>query len=463
MPENPALICLLLFCFISAPASATIIQVNTIVDEINNDGDCSLREAIEAANTDTAVDQCPAGSGADRLVLQSSAIYQVSISGRLEDDNQTGDFDIASEIEVYGGTNTQISGNLLDRVFHIKSGAVAILRNLRIADGKPDSNGGGVMNQGTMTMDNCIVVNNQATAGGGIQSNGMTEIYKSTIVNNSSTGGGGGIRHSPGDRLVLHDSTVSRNQAGSGGGLYVTGLDMLRSTVDRNYAATDGGGIYKVSGTVWDSIVNSTLSGNRSDADGGGLWVDDFNRLHIASSTITANEADSDGASGGNGGGIYVREGNVIVKLANTIIARNEDNSAGMFAVYIPDCYGNVESLGYNLFGALNPAGAGCKISGPATGDLVGLVGNVLDPALNGLANNGGPTLTHALLGQSPAIDSGDPAGCADKNGAVLLSDQRLHERIHDGPDQNLVARCDIGAYEYGAPLANTIFISGFE
>lgn len=79
------------------------------------------------------------------------------------------------------------------------------------------------------------------------------------------------------------------------------------------------------------------------------------------------------------------------------------------------------------------------------------------------LAANDGPTRTHALISNSPAIDAGDPSGCIDENEALLYSDQRLKERTVDGPDKNLEARCDIGAYEFGAGPLNIIFISGFE
>jgi len=80
-----------------APAAgyAAEIAVTTTADELNADGDCSLREAIQAANTDTAVDACPAGSGADTIVVPAGT-YAISIAGTGEDANATGDFDITS-------------------------------------------------------------------------------------------------------------------------------------------------------------------------------------------------------------------------------------------------------------------------------------------------------------------------------------------------------------------------------
>jgi hypothetical protein len=102
-----------------------------------------------------------------------------------------------------------------------------------------------------------------------------------------------------------------------------------------------------------------------------------------------------------------------------------------------------LNSKGYNLFGTT----ADCTLSG----DMTGVFSNTL-VSLGALHDNGGPTLTHALLPDSPAIDAGDPAGCTDAQGNPLATDQRGYGRPVDG-DSDGVARCDIGAYEYGATL----------
>src|SRR3990170_5334510 len=84
---------LLLLLVLSQAAQATNIAVNTSTDELNADGDCSLREAIQAANTDTAVDACPAGSGADTITLPAGT-YNLTMAGTGGDANATGDLDI---------------------------------------------------------------------------------------------------------------------------------------------------------------------------------------------------------------------------------------------------------------------------------------------------------------------------------------------------------------------------------
>ena len=442
---------------------ATVIWVSALADDITDNGNCTLREAIQAANTDQAVDDCPAGDGADVIALQPSSLYAINIFGRNEDGNQTGDFDLDSEITINGKNNTLVSGSAIDRVFDVLPDAVVTLNGLQIRDGKPDGPGGGVYSSGILNMNNCDVSLNQGVSGGGVNSGGLTTIDHSVIHDNEAAASGGGVTHSAGYKLTLIESTISNNVAGFGGGLRVTSLDMQRSTINNNHASANGGGIWKLTGTPFDSIVNSSISHNTADGDGGGLYIEDYSRVVLASSTVAFNSADYDDTGGGDGGGIVVLGDNGVVKLANTIIAENQDGSTGNFAPYIPDCRGNIESLGYNLLGALNPGGTICSISGDISGNLTGLVGDRVVPLMFNLGDNGGPTFTHAFLSSSPAIDAGNPNGCEDGAGNLLITDQRLLERTSDGPDPDKIARCDIGAFEFGAGPLNVIFKNGFE
>jgi hypothetical protein len=110
----------------------------------------------------------------------------------------------------------------------------------------------------------------------------------------------------------------------------------------------------------------------------------------------------------------------------------------------VPDCSGALQSGGYNLIGAVDGA---CTITGTTTGNQTGTIPSPLDPLIGGLGDNDGPTDTHALLPGSPAIDTGNPAGCTDLGAAVLPEDQRWWARHIDG-DLDGTATCDIGAYE---------------
>jgi hypothetical protein len=113
-----------------------------------------------------------------------------------------------------------------------------------------------------------------------------------------------------------------------------------------------------------------------------------------------------------------------------------------------PDCRGGIESLGYNLI--RDPRD--CTISGDQTGNLT-----LLDPRFHALGLNGGPTRTHALRPDSPAIDAGDPGGCTDAGGAPLTTDQRGAPRPVDGGGG---LRCDMGAFEFASVPPSTFYIS---
>lgn len=233
--------------------------------------------------------------------------------------------------------------------------------------------------------------------------------------------------------LSLYDSTVADNHATqTGGGILNTGaLTLERVTVSSNIADTNGGGLYlhssdPLSGEV--NITNTTISGNQAKAFmGGGIWVYYQTELWITNCTLAGNSA-------GQGGGIYnyhqqdflenellklsesAQLGNV--HLLNTLVANNTFANCGRSTQTEP-----IHSLGHNL-----DSGTTCEFI-PAQGDLVST-----NPQLGPLQNNGGQTMTHALLSGSPAIDTGSNTNCP----AV---DQR-------GVPRPQGASCDIGAYE---------------
>jgi len=198
------------------------------------------------------------------------------------------------------------------------------------------------------------------------------------------------------------------------------------STVSGNTAVVDGyggdgGGIF-VGDQSTAMVRNSTVSGNQAP-DGGGI-ANEESELTVSSSTITRNTAQ-------NGGGVYSGELSTVSQSNNTMIAGNT-------APVAPDCGGPLTSQGYNLI----QQSAGCTITGTTTGNKLGV-----DPKLGPLANNGGPTLTHALLAGSPAIDAGNPQAPGSGDTTCPPIDQRSVARPQDGNTDGQ-ARCDIGAVE---------------
>ena len=240
--------------------------VNTFTDELNADGDCSLREAVRAANTNLAVDACPAGSASTvDIITLATGTYSLTLGG-TDNAAASGDLDITGDTRITGAgaASTFISGLNLpspgDRIFHIVSGAVQI-ESLTIKNGK-NAVGAGVYNAGTLTLNSVTVSDNVATtgasgssSGAGIYSTGTLTLNNSTVSNNLATSGykgaslGGGI-HNNGATVTLNSSTVTGNRAISGiqgtsrgGGIYTSGgSTTLNSTTPSGNTVTTGSG-----------------------------------------------------------------------------------------------------------------------------------------------------------------------------------------------------------------------------
>ena len=380
------------FSFQTAKA-ATTITVNSTADIVANDGKCSLREAITAANADKASGsmngECPAGSLADTIQLLPNTTY--TLNNPIMDDDDTsadGDLDFKSNItlQVNGtGQATIQAQNFKDRVFHIISGTI-IISNVIIKGGNlPSGNGAGISNSGNLTLKD------------------------SYITGNTSSGQGGGLYNATGATLVVTGSTIAGNTATS-----------------------DGGGLSNY-GTA--TLTNTTVSGNTSNGSGGGI----VNRgtITLNAVTITANQTKT---TSGNGGGVKAASGTFNIK--DTLIAGNSSAATTPYA----DCAGTLNSYGYNLIQKT----AGCtlnnKTGNPTTGDILNPANVYLDSQLN---NNGGPTPTYALLAGSPAINAGV---CKDTAGNTITVDQRgVGFPRPQGP------ACDIGAYELVSAPALTL------
>lgn len=369
------------------------------------DTDCSLREAMIIANT------LP---GPDTIILPAGT-YTLTIAGAGENAATTGDLDITDSVTITGAgaSDTIIDGNgfvLNDRVFHVIRAGTVTISGITIRNGVSSGIGGaipvgaGIRNDGSvLNITRSILTNN--TGGGAIanRAEGILTIADTVIVSNSSGAGGGGIFSFSGTITVTGSVIISNITSG---------------------ADVAGGGIAILSGDL--TIMNSTLSDNRATGDGGGIAVLGGS-LSLNNVTIANNTADNDNDGAGDGGGVAVAPGNTVV-FRNTIIGGNTDRGE-----QAPDCSGTLESRGYNLISAA----AGCTIEGITDGNLIGV-----DPRLGTLRNNGGDTLTHALLPGSPAIEGGNPLPPGSSEDACEVTDQR-------GVPRPQWVRCDIGAFEF--------------
>lgn len=320
--------------------------------------------------------------------------------------NVSGTISLASELVISknliitgpGPSNLIISGGLASRV--IDNSVNLTLSGLTIQDGVVAAgNGGGILNTGVLSLTGSVVSNNKASLGGGIYNDGgVMHIYAATIrANRGDMGEGGGVYNSWPGQLTMANSTVSGNSSES-----------------------NGGGVFSAGIT---SLVNTTISGNTSVADAvivfGGT-------LSLNNVTINANTAKK------ISGGLRVLAGSA--SMQNTIIAMN---TAGL-----PDCVGLIASGGHNLVGNIS----GCNFP-PAAGDITGTSASPLDPKLSPLQDNGGPTLTSAPLVGSEVVDAGSPVAPGSGGSACVNVDQRGAPRPIDG-DGNGSAICDIGAVE---------------
>jgi CSLREA domain-containing protein len=243
-----------------------------------------------------------------------------------------------------------------------------------------------------------------------------------------------------GNLTALGFTVRNGRTAQSGGGVRNEGtLNLSNLTVRANETTASYGGGIANAGMATMSLTNVTITGNRAEGDGGGIDQGLGGLANLNNVTITGNTADTDGDAGG-GGGVLVAPGTILepegtFNLRNTIIAGNNDISPPAVGT-APDCGGTLISQGNNLIGDRT----GCGFA-PGGGDKTNV-----DPRLGPLANNGGATLTHALLARSPAIDAAG-AGAAP-------SDQRGVPRRAP----------DIGAYEFATcagKVVNRVGTSG--
>jgi hypothetical protein len=364
--------------------------------------------------------------------------------------------------------------------------------------GNGSEGGGAFVSSGgqAVGVENCVVQDNASDGDGGgmyVSLGGTVSVTESTFDNNesragSSSGRGGGLFVNNGNQVTVSQSVFSDNTADAeGGGAFLESFNaggpaVTNSTFSGNTAASSGGGAYFTGANTGPTITNDTFSGNAAGTTGGGAYFTGSNPPAIAKSTFSANTAGGDGGGAfftsstgpsitnstfsGNtaefsGGAMTLSVGG-LSSLNNLTVVQNTATTgqgggvnAGFMTVFrnsiffqnsaamgnTDDCAGppsgTVDSDGYNIWGPQADT-ADCPVvsEGVNPTDQFGV-----DPLIDALADNGGPTETRALLTGSPAINGGNPAGCEDTSGALLTEDQREELRPADG-------ECDIGAYE---------------
>ena len=353
----------------------------------------TLRWAVEWANR--------AASPSTIDIELGTAAATISLSqGQLELSNTATSIAIANGP---GDGPVTISGNNASRVFQVDQGTTASLSGLTIAGGSVVRNGGGgLYNQGTVTLNDCIISGNSAAKGGGLDNYfGTAMLNDCTISGNSASysgqGGGGGLANS--GTATLNDCTISGNSAYRfGGGLanyasYGTSTATLTDCTIIGNSASAGGGLFNPgNGTM--TLTDCTISANIANArHGGGLYNDGM--AVLTNCTVSGNSADA-------GGGLYTR-GVTTLTLTGSIVAGNVSMNPGAGA------YSDLVEGGSSITGSYNLIGIGgggyFRDGLRANTVLTSLAGLGLAP----LGDYGGPTETMALLPGSLAIGTGTP------------------------------------------------------
>jgi len=299
-------------------------------------------------------------------------------------------------------------GSATDRVFRIRgSDENVTLKDMTIRNGNLGIGyaGGGIDNEGILTLTNCTVSGNSAHyGGGGIWNGGTLTLTDCTVSGNTSNGYGGGINNAYGSStLTLTNCTVSGNTSESYSGGGINNEDTL-------------------------TLTNCTVSGNTAEGSGGGIFNEDI--LTLTNCTVSENTAVV-----GYGGGVELRDtGNLYIK--NTIVANNtagadgDDFSSSNAPTLHSNGYNIVEDISYsnNTTGTFN-----------GTGDITGEQANLNLSSTLEDNNTSNGTQTLKTTSGSVAINAGSDSG-ANNGVAIPTQDQR-------GANRN--GTTDIGAYEY--------------
>jgi hypothetical protein len=262
---------------------------------------------------------------------QADCVYTLT-SPHNNTDGHNGLPSITSQIILEGEGATlersSIAGTPPFRIFHVAANGNLTLNQVTVSNGRatsgslPANAGGGIANFGTLNLINSIISGNYATNGGGLYNDvgGMLNLINSAVSYNSQASFGGGIFNQ--GRLSLADSIITGNSADlSGGGIANFGmLSLSHSTVSHNGQPGLGGGIFNQS-TL--NLANSTISGNSATRDGGGLFNDFGGTIYLADSIVSDNKA------GRNGGGIFNFENGTLSLTRSTVSKNRGKGDAG--------------------------------------------------------------------------------------------------------------------------------------
>jgi len=444
--------------FASGTAGAATITVTT-TDDGSVPGECTLRDAIAAANANTATAGCvPGDVGHDDIVFAPGVTGTIALTG--------GELEIVEEASITGpgAASLTVDAQQSSRIFSMTGDAslTTTLTGLTIANGRTtadNDSGGAIKCLTALTLIDSVVTGSStagATApGGGVFTATTTLLTRSTVSGNWTEGYGslgGGVMVVFG-LATLTDSTISDNwtegdTAGGGGLVEFWGwfdATLINSTISGNatYGDASQAGGFAAGGNAF--VINSTVSGNSTHGYNSGDGFTDAGAFSVTGNVTLINSTIVDNIPAQGGPSINLATPDTTLLTATNSILANSGRGAAPLCSRAIDVGSSTRNLATD--------------DSCGTDTLIGAAPSAFeDLALAELADNGGATKTHALLAGSVAIDAGDTDACA----AAPISnlDQRGGVRPVDG-DGDGTAICDVGSFE--AADAGLIFADGFD
>lgn len=385
---------LLLLLPAAAAATEAIVQVTTLVDSVAGDGLCSLREAMETANTGAAVDGCTIEGAGDRVVLLGEGTHRLTIEGPYDDLNASSDLYVTSTVTVRGaGAHlTTIDAGGLFRLFSVHSVGDLTVEHLKLTGGHAGENtGGAIYSHGPLQLSDVILEGNAAHRGGAVFALAAPIVMRRALVqDNVATLVSGGVELAGGALLssLIESSTFAGNEAGTAGGLYSTHPLVIRQ---------------------------STFSGNTATGSSPGAGI--FNQGTMSLDAVLVI------GTVGTGSAVFNNGGQPPLRVNNSVFVDNQVPPGGVF-----------ESHGVNYVESTHVF----PFTGPD--DIVVSPDGEPMPGLRALGLYGGKTPVHAATGASALVGL---SSCLDLDGAPYGVDQRGAPRPATG--------CTVGPVEHGA------------
>jgi CSLREA domain-containing protein len=398
---------------LAASAAADTIAPTVTTDDFIVNGNCTLREAVEAANTNLPVDSCPGGGAGDEIRLNATGPYLLQIAPAGGPPNHTGDIVLAGTNEIRGINNqVTIQQTMADRVITNAAASDLTLNNLRLTGGMAGiGDGGAVQSTGTsLNLSGVAFEGNHAAGGGAVVTTGNVSAEGVRFLNNEADLNDGGALKILGGTTGITESSFEGNEALDEGGAIDARsgghLGVSETTFTGN-SANVGAAINTAADALPGQMFDATIAGNIAKTTGGGAVTTlDATDLPVSSTILAYNTGPAGAQSncGTNLLGSFTNAYNLVdvndcgltagvsnnilgvdpqlsppVLIGGTLVARPPfTGSPAVDAIPTGLCPSSQDQVG-----TVRPVGGGC--------DIGAFEGSVPKPIVGGICPNGGP------------------------------------------------------------------------